>query len=115
MFPSTMRANASSILAELNVVAAERERRGALPELMARVQSIKRYQQRRFLRTYADLLQTQRYGGVARFFLDDILRKDPHERGNDPRELCITIGEIVRAVEVVEKEARNAAVSLRLQ
>ncbi|MGY4827441.1 FFLEELY motif protein [Sphaerotilaceae bacterium SBD11-9] len=36
------------------------------------MQAIKSYQQRRFSHTYADLLTNPRYGGAARFFLDEL-------------------------------------------
>jgi len=40
--------------------------------LLSRVQAVKVYQQRRFSHTYADLLATPRYGGAARFFLEEL-------------------------------------------
>ena len=63
-----MPADESSILADLRLVAAEREQRAASASLMAHVLAIKHYQQRRFSRTYADLLAAPRYAAVARFF-----------------------------------------------
>jgi len=68
----TMPADASSILADLETVDAQRARRHAAPELSARVQAIKHYQQRRFSHTYSDLLASPRYAGAARFFLDEL-------------------------------------------
>jgi hypothetical protein len=68
----TMPADASSILADLEIVDAQRARRHAAPELSARVQAIKHYQQRRFSHTYSDLLASPRYAGAARFFLDEL-------------------------------------------
>jgi hypothetical protein len=65
-------ADANSILNHLRTVDAERERRAASSGLAARVQALKTYQQRRFAHTYADLLQTSRYGPAARFFLDEL-------------------------------------------
>ena len=65
-------ADANSILNHLRTVDAERERRDASPGLAARVQALKRYQQRRFAHTYDDLLKTSRYGPAARFFLDEL-------------------------------------------
>jgi hypothetical protein len=67
-----MAATVESILSRLAVVAHERALRAASPELAANVQAIKAYQQRRFSHTYADLLATPRYGGAARFFLDEL-------------------------------------------
>jgi hypothetical protein len=62
----------ASILEHLTRVAAERDRRAARPQLQAAVQALKKYQQLRFTRTYADLLDTQRYGQASRFFLDEL-------------------------------------------
>src|SRR6058998_1604614 len=41
-------------------------------QLDARVRLLKAYQQRRFARTYADLLATARYGAASRFFLEEL-------------------------------------------
>ena len=60
------------ILTHLNAVQAERERRRQSPELHAKVQAIKDYQQRRFAATYDDLLASPRYRPAARFFLDEL-------------------------------------------
>lgn len=67
-----MPATAESILGFLETVASEREARAASPVLLRRVQAVKAYQQRRFSHTYADLLATPRYGGAARFFLQEL-------------------------------------------
>jgi hypothetical protein len=64
--------NAASILRDLQAVAGERGRRAADPTLAARVDAVKRYQHRRFARTYSDLLGDARYADAARFFLDDL-------------------------------------------
>lgn len=63
---------AATILAHLKTVDDERARRAAVPGLQARVSELKRYQQRRFSHTYADLLNSPRYGAAARFFLDEL-------------------------------------------
>ncbi len=60
------------ILTHLTTVQAERERRRQSPELHARVQAVKDYQQRRFAATYDDLLANPRYRPAARFFLDEL-------------------------------------------
>jgi len=60
------------ILTHLNTVQAERESRRVSPDLHARVQAVKDYQQRRFATTYADLLADPRYRPAARFFLDEL-------------------------------------------
>ena len=61
--------SAESLLKELRAVDAERARRAAAPELEARVQALKAYQQKRFAATYDDLLANQRYEAATRFFL----------------------------------------------
>ena len=60
------------ILGHLRAVGAERQLRLATPGLEARVVEIKIYQQRRFCHTYADMLESRRYGAAARFFLDEL-------------------------------------------
>jgi hypothetical protein len=61
-----------TILSRLTAVESERQSRLATPGLHARVSAIKKYQQRRFSNTYADLLQSPRYGAASRFFLDEL-------------------------------------------
>jgi hypothetical protein len=63
---------ANAILGHLRTVAAERARRDASPELAVRVLALKRYQQSRFAKTYADLLASPRYGPASRFFLEEL-------------------------------------------
>lgn len=65
-------AAAQPILEHLQAVALERVRRAADVTLLERVVALKSYQQRRFARTYADLLASERYAGAARFFLDEL-------------------------------------------
>ena len=60
------------ILSNLSVVAAERAQRLKVSELGSRVIALKLYQQRRFLHTYADLLQHPRYGAASHFFLEEL-------------------------------------------
>jgi hypothetical protein len=62
----------AAILSYLATVEAERAERAADPALAARVDAVKRYQQRRFEMGYADLLAHPRYAGAARFFLDEL-------------------------------------------
>jgi hypothetical protein len=64
--------SAESLLAHLRQVEAEREHRAADPELAARVQALKGYQQRRFAHSYADLLAHPRYEAATRFFLHEL-------------------------------------------
>jgi hypothetical protein len=42
------------------------------PPLGAAISSVKRFQARRFAGTYADLLQSAKYQGASRFFLDEL-------------------------------------------
>lgn len=56
----------------LQAVAAEAAVRRADPALDRRVLALKHYQQQRFAHSYADLLETPRYGPAARFFLDEL-------------------------------------------
>lgn len=67
-----MNAEGELILAHLQQVEDERRRRSADPALAARVEALKAYQQARFRLTYADLLADARYGGAARFFLEEL-------------------------------------------
>lgn len=60
------------ILGGLARVAAERETRRSDPSLAQRVGAIKAYQQKRFERTYSDLLKSARYGDASRFFLVEL-------------------------------------------
>jgi hypothetical protein len=72
---------AESILHFLRQVQLQRQLRKSTPGLEAAVSWIKAYQQRRFAHTYADLLTSPRYGGAARFFLDELYGpKDFSER-----------------------------------
>ena len=64
--------SAVSIQKSLRFVQAEHERRERLPSLATKVRAIKAYQQRRFAHTYADMLASARYGGAARFFLEEL-------------------------------------------
>jgi hypothetical protein len=56
----------------LRVIDAERQRRVAQPELLARVNALKAFQQSRFSHMYADLLASARYGPPARYFLEEL-------------------------------------------
>ena len=67
-----MNADGIAILAHLNTVANERQRRRADGALDERVRAVKRYQHARFARTYADLLAQPRFTRAAQFFLDDL-------------------------------------------
>jgi hypothetical protein len=65
-------ASGARILAHLAAVADERRARAADLSLGQRVEAIKRYQQRRFEKSYADLLVHPRYFGASRFFLEEL-------------------------------------------
>jgi len=67
-----MNADAQTILGHLEIVAEERTRRERDADLDARVIALKTYQQRRFAKTYADLLPTKRYGPASRFFIEEL-------------------------------------------
>ena len=70
--PEARLASAAPILAALEAVERERAARDQDAELAQGVARLKAYQQRRFARSYADLLESPRYGAAARFFLDDL-------------------------------------------
>src|SRR5689334_7632417 len=67
-----MNDDAQTILGHLDIVAEERTRRERDADLDARVIALKTYQQRRFAKTYADLLPTTRYGPASRFFIEEL-------------------------------------------
>lgn len=62
----------SAILKDLAAVVAERQLRADDAAWAARVEAVKRYQQRRFELTYADLLIHPRYAGASNFFLNEL-------------------------------------------
>lgn len=62
----------ASILKDLAAVNTERQLRADDAAWAARVEAIKRYQQRRFELTYADLLTHPRYAGASNFFLNEL-------------------------------------------
>ncbi|NCT82724.1 MAG: hypothetical protein GXC94_06245 [Comamonadaceae bacterium] len=72
--------SAESLLQELSAVDAERARRAADPDLQARVQALKAWQQRRFADTYADLLAHPRYAAATRFFLQELYGPDDYRQ-----------------------------------
>jgi hypothetical protein len=68
-----MRQEASAaILRDLAAVHAQRSLRADDAAWAARVEAVKRYQQRRFELTYADLLTHPRYAGASNFFLSEL-------------------------------------------
>lgn len=69
-----------AILAHLRSVEALRQQRAASPDLAARVQAVKSWQQRRFSHTYADLLASARYAPAANFFLRELYGPGDYSR-----------------------------------
>ena len=67
-----MSAVAERILAHLTIVEHERSQRNQVPGLDASVEALKAFQQRRFARTYADLLEEPRYRPACSFFLEEL-------------------------------------------
>lgn len=107
----------ASILSHLEAVEHERRTRAASPALHARVQALKSYQQRRFSHTYADLLATPRYGGAARFFLDELY--GPNDFSQRDAQFARVVPALVRlfpreVVETVATLAQLHALSERL-
>lgn len=109
--------NAESLLKELRAVDAERARRAADPELDARVQALKAFQQKRFAQTYADLLASPRYEAATRFFLHELYGPDDYRQRD--AQFARVIPTLTRlfpeeVVDTVAKLARLHALSERL-
>ncbi|MEQ1807415.1 MAG: hypothetical protein ABL900_18700 [Burkholderiaceae bacterium] len=98
----TVHFDAPAILRQLDAVQAQRQRRRGAPDLKARVDAIKQYQQRRFTHTYADLLASDRYRGAARFFLDEMY--GPQDFTERDAQLARVVPALVRlfSIEVVD-------------
>ncbi len=112
-----MSADASAILDQLRAVEFERARRAADPEFAATVVQLKHYQQRRFSRTYADLLASDRYRAAATFFLDDLYGpRDFSERDAQFARVVPTLAKLFpdEIVETVRTLAELHALSERL-
>lgn len=120
-----MTPRAQSILEHLEAVAAERAQRAADPALLARAIELKTYQQRRFAKTYADLLASPRYGAASRFFLEELYGpKDFSERDAQfarvvpalvrlfPSELVDTVGDLAALHALTER--LDSAMALQL-
>lgn len=109
--------SAESLLKELRAVDAERARRAADPELAARVQALKAWQQRRFAHTYADLLATPRYAAATRFFLHELYGPgDYRQRDAQFARVVPTLTRLFPAevIDTVAKLAQLHALSERL-
>jgi hypothetical protein len=96
------------ILTDLEAVDAERSRRDGTVGLRERVAGLKDYQQKRFARTYGDLLVSDRYGRAARFFLDDLY--GPRDFTGRDRQFARIVPSLVRLfpADVVALVARLA-------
>lgn len=109
-----MNPKADIIIALLNQVTLERARRASNRAFASAVVAVKRYQQRRFMHTYADLLSTERFGAASRFFLDelygprDFSQRDAQFVRVVPALVRLFPAEIVQTVEIL---ARLHAVS----
>jgi hypothetical protein len=107
----------AAILSELQAVEAERRRRLAVPGMAQRVEGLKDYQQRRFAKTYPDLLASDRYRAAARFFLDELY--GPRDFTGRDRQFAKIVPSLVRlfpgdVVRTVERLARLHALSEQL-
>lgn len=107
----------AEILSDLRSVELERAQRDREPGLRLRVEGVKAYQQRRFARTYADLLSSERYGAAARFFLDDLY--GPRDFAGRDRQFARIVPGLVRlfpadVVALVARLARLHALSEQL-
>jgi hypothetical protein len=97
----------AAILEHLASVDAERQLRAADASWAARVEAIKRYQQRRFERTYADLLTHPRYAGASNFFLNelygpsDFTQRDAQFARIVPALVRLFPAEVVRSVQAL--------------
>jgi hypothetical protein len=67
-----LNSSAATILTDLARVEAERATRASQAGLSEAVHAVKAYQQRRFARSYEDLLSSPRYAAAARFFLEEL-------------------------------------------
>ena len=111
-----MPSDARTILDLLAQVDHERAARAADAGLATSVAAVKEYQQRRFRRTYADLLANPRYAAAALFFLDELY--GPRDFGERDAQFARVVPALVRLfpqeiVETVEALARLHALSER--
>lgn len=109
-----MNPKAEAIVELLQQVARERRRRSLQPTLDAAVSAVKRYQQQRFMHTYADLLGSQRYRAATTFFLDELY--GPRDFSQRDAQFLRVVPTLVRLfpasiVETVETLARLHALS----
>lgn len=105
------------ILHHLEQVANERLKRRSAPELEARVQAVKAFQQSRLAATHADLLVDPRCAPAARFFLDELY--GPQDFTQRDAEFARVVPALVRlfpgeVAHIVEQVAALHALSERL-
>jgi hypothetical protein len=76
--------------------------------LSEKVGALKEFQQRRFSHTYADLLQSARYGGASRFFLEELY--GPSDFSGRDAQFARVVPQLVRVFpsEIVETVATLA-------
>lgn len=100
---------AGEILDNLRTVDGLRAQRSADVGLGTAATAIKAYQQRRFEKTYADLLQQPRYAGAARFFLDELY--GPRDFAHRDTQFARIVPSLVRLFpeEIVQTVASLAA------
>lgn len=107
---------ADDMLAHLQEVDRQRQLRQADPDLLVKVQALKRYQQQRFAKTYADLLATPRYEQATRFFLQELYGPGDYTRRDAqfarvvptltrlfPAEVVATVGKLARLHAISER------------
>ena len=109
-----MNPKADAIIDLLHQVTLERRRREVVSGLHAAVAAVKHYQQRRFMHTYSDLLQTARFGAASQFFLDELY--GPRDFSQRDAQFVRVVPALVRLfpaeiVQTVEMLARLHAVS----
>lgn len=105
------------ILHQLEQVASERLQRRRAPELEARVQAVKAFQQSRLAATHADLLADPRCAPAARFFLDELY--GPQDFTQRDAEFARVVPALVRlfpgeGADIVERVSALHALSERL-
>ncbi|MBL8324364.1 MAG: hypothetical protein JNJ89_05335 [Rubrivivax sp.] len=81
---------AEAILASLDEVRRERERRAADPALARRVHAVKHFQQQRLAATYSDLAAMPRYRQATAFFLDELY--GPQDYGRRDAQFARVVG-----------------------
>src|SRR6478609_2605524 len=107
---------ADDMLAQLREVEQQRALREAEPGLADAVEALKRYQQRRFANSYADLLSMPRYEQATRFFLQELYGPGDYRRRDAqfarvvptlsrlfPTDVVATVGRLARLHAISEQ------------